>query len=715
MRPRNKPPRRLPAAPARIARPNARHTKSGPPPPASATRARRAPSPTAPKAARERRRSKTGRTARAEPFGQALELLRQHAPRVAKSAGNWSSQLARAPATLARALQVLAPLGRLLARPEPVEAAELGAALDQVFEQLYRHPLTAQAAQLTRWLRRNGLMPNENSTEGLIRFVVEQAVARSPVPVPQAIVDEFWSYFDELMSAPELRGLGELGLDMLRLVLRTYEPLLCEVINELKAAARANQHRIDALLARVRVVRGDLAIIRRQLKALRYVRPFLQTDARDFAAQAQIVARMVREFGPFFIKMAQVAAANADFLPEQIARELQVFQEDVAPMSPAEACAAIEQSLGQPPSALYFGFDAARPLKSGSIGSVFLAKKPVMHDGLERLVPVVVKVGRHNLDREFLMGKTAIGLMLLSSHYWAPHSKLAPFLQALTAQIDTFTEGFRGELDFGREAATQARFAQRTRADGLWRVPRVYASGARVIEMEYVAGAVGIARAAAEFTPRRPQRYRRRLARALLHSVLVQALVYREVHGDLHPGNVLVDAEGTLHLIDWGNTVPIDGLFAPVWRYARGVLVADPALLTDALIEMADDPQAAASRRDEIRDTLARTLQKKGIDPLNLAFPLTLLREGSAGWVRRLNLLAQLMSNSQQLGLVVRGDYLHLSRSIAAIAGTLSTLYQGVSARWVAVDLMRVWNALPLRVLRDQLRGATVVRRRVPA
>ena len=32
-----------------------------------------------------------------------------------------------------------------------------------------------------------------------------------------------------------------------------------------------------------------------------------QADPKDFAAQAKIVAQMVREFGPFFIKMAQVA------------------------------------------------------------------------------------------------------------------------------------------------------------------------------------------------------------------------------------------------------------------------------------------------------------------------------------------------------------------------------------------------------------------------
>jgi ubiquinone biosynthesis protein len=57
------------------------------------------------------------------------------------------------------------------------------------------------------------------------------------------IVDEFWTFFHELMSDPELRGLADLGLDITRLILKTYEPLLVEVINELKDIYYSNQNR----------------------------------------------------------------------------------------------------------------------------------------------------------------------------------------------------------------------------------------------------------------------------------------------------------------------------------------------------------------------------------------------------------------------------------------------------------------------------------------
>jgi predicted unusual protein kinase regulating ubiquinone biosynthesis (AarF/ABC1/UbiB family) len=623
---------------------------------------------------------------------------------VPRGTGRLIATVARTPAATARVVAALVPMTRLVGREAHLTVPEFATALDGIFDALYAHPLTAQARRVTHYLRERNLLPNEGSTERLIRGLVDQAVARSPVPVPPAIVDEFWTFFHELMAEPELRGLAELGLDIARLLLRTYEPLLVEVINELKDMFYGNQRRTEALLQRVKLLRRDLQIIRRQLRALRYVRPFLQLDARDFRGQAQVIAKMVREFGPFFVKLAQVAAAGADFLPPEIAAELQVFQEDVPPMSADEARQAIVDSFGQPPEARYFGFDAARPLKSGSIGSVYLAKKPMLRGGVERLVPVVVKIGRHNLDREFVLGKASIALMLLTSQYWAPHGKLAPFLHALTAQVDAFIDGFRAELQFEREAMLQQRFSRRAQGSTLWQVPEVYAATARVIEMAYVDGAVNVLRAPARFGGDAVTRYRRRLAARFVHVVLCQALLHRELHGDLHAGNVLVDAGGRLHLIDWGNTVALEGRAAPVAHWLRGALAADAGTMADALVALCTTPESAAERRDEIREALQRTLDKRRLPALGRGFAWTLAREGPEGWRRRAQLLGQLVSNTQQLGLVLQPEYLHLWRSVGAMLGTLASLYQGVPPRQIAADLLLTTGLFPARVLRDAWR-----------
>ncbi|MES2684784.1 MAG: AarF/UbiB family protein [Pseudomonadota bacterium] len=609
----------------------------------------------------------------------------------------------------------LAPMGRLLASGEEVSAAQMSTAIDAIFAKLYRHPLIQQSSRITERLRAKGLIPNEQSTENLIRFVVDQSLQRSPVPVPEALVHEFWNFFDELFTAPELKGLGELSLDMVRLVLKTYEPLLAEVVNLLKAGRRFNEWQLREVLSRASLVKSDLVIVRRQIRAIRYIKPFFATDPKDFKAQAKIVAKMVREFGPFFIKMAQVAAANADFLPEEIAKELAVFHEDVPAMSEEEVRQAFMECFGKPPEKLYLEFDAARPVKSGSIGSVYFAKKPFIENGVEVLKPVVIKVGRHNIDREFAIGKLSIGLAIMSSQYWAPHSKLAPFLRALQEQVDEFVAGFMAELDFDSEARHHQRFYERSRKTQLFRVPQLYGHARRILEMEYLADANSLNRALARMPRHERRAFQTQVMERLLLTVLHHVLVHREMHGDLHPGNVMIGHDGMLNLIDWGNVVPLDGKWGVVWDYLAGALLADTDVLADALIKVSTQPLENGQRRAEIKAALDDTLRKKGVTPLTRRnFVFELHRGGMAGLHARGQAVLQLMSNTQQAGLVIQRDYLHLSRALFAAGGSFGALYEGDSKTLLLRDVSRTLLRLPLAATNDLFhREIALVRRKL--
>ncbi len=597
---------------------------------------------------------------------------------------------------VARIYRSLLPMIELINRKGPVTERELHLALDELFLALQEHPVTLQLRTLTTRMRSGNLLPNEQSTENLIRFLVEQVTARSIVPIPKQLTDEFWKFFNELMSEPELRGLGEVSLDVLRIVITAYEPLITQLINQVKDLRQLNDKRMREILGNTRVIRQDLVIFRRQIGALRYIREFFATDPEDFKAQAEIVAQMVREFGPFFIKMAQVAAASSDFLPDEITEALAVFQEDVEPMTAAEVEQAFIECYGVLPTERYFGFDASSPLKSGSIASVYLAQKPTRdRKGKQVLTPVVVKVGRHNLEREFLIGKTVIKLAILSSQYWAPHSKLSPFLASWLEQVDVFVDGFREELDFESEAQNQARFAQRAGHSDLWHVPSVYHGTRRIIEMEFVDDSASLNSAFKNRGRRKVTRAQRKVGRAFLHTVISHLFIYQEFHGDLHPGNILVANSNQLYLIDWGNTVDISAIWKPALKYLQAVLAGDADAIIEAVIELGTDREQMEACRKDLSKHIKQILAEAEVEPLGYDFLLTLYKEGQQGLVSRLELAINLATALSRQGIVVRSDYMHLTRSLTAMVGSYLSIYRGLSRVVLIQDIVQVLVQFP--------------------
>jgi predicted unusual protein kinase regulating ubiquinone biosynthesis (AarF/ABC1/UbiB family) len=584
---------------------------------------------------------------------------------------------------IAKIYRALLPLVELINRRSPVTEQELHKALDELFLALQQHPVTLQLRTLTDRMRSGNLLPNEESTENLLRFLVDQVTSRSVVPIPPQVTEEFWKFFNELMSEPELRGLGEVSLDVLRIFLTAYEPLITQVINQMKDLRQVNDRQMREILGNTRVIRQDLVIFRRQ-----------------------IVAQMVREFGPFFIKMAQVAAASSDFLPDEIAEALAVFQEDVEPMTASEVEQAFLECYGELPTERYFGFDASSPIKSGSIASVYLAQKPTRdRKGRQMLTPVVVKVGRHNLEREFLIGKTVIKLAILSSQYWAPHSKLSPFLSSWLGQVDVFVEGFREELDFESEASNQARFARRASLSPQWHVPQVYHGTRRIIEMEFVDSAASINSAFATGRKRRVTQAQRRVGRAFLHTVISHLVIYQEFHGDLHPGNILVANQEDLYLIDWGNTVDISSIWRPALKYLQAVLAGDAEAITGAIIELGSDPDALRASHTELKAHIEQILADAAVQPLGYDFLLTLYREGQEGLLGRLELAINLGAALSRQGIVVRSDYLHLTRSLTAMVGSYLSIYRGLSRVVLAQDITQVLLQFPALEGMRQLSG----------
>ena len=81
----------------------------------------------------------------------------------------------------------------------------------------------------------------------------------------------------------------------------------------------------------------------------------------------------LEQLGPVWIKFGQMMSTRRDLFPPQIADQLAMLQDRVAPFDGAKALKLIEQSLGAPIDSQFDEFDIV-PLASASIAQVHTAK-----------------------------------------------------------------------------------------------------------------------------------------------------------------------------------------------------------------------------------------------------------------------------------------------------------------------------------------------------
>ena len=270
----------------------------------------------------------------------------------------------------------------------------------------------------------------------------------------------------------------------------------------------------------------------------------------------QKLARALIELGPAFIKLGQFLSTRADLMGEQLAADLAELQDRLPPFTADEARATIEAELGQTLEALFSAFDP-KPISAASISQVHFAvtreaggdeaageppETPKAPAGRE----VAVKVLRPGIERAFQRD--------LALFYWLAQlaERTQPRLRRFkpVAVVREFEEIVGIEMDLAMEAAAASELAENFEGDETYRTPPIdwRRTSRRVLTMGRVSGIRIDDRAAL-------------LAANLdLAEVLSKAAaiffnqVFRDgfFHGDQHPGNMFVDAEGNIVAVDFG-------------------------------------------------------------------------------------------------------------------------------------------------------------------
>lgn len=285
-----------------------------------------------------------------------------------------------------------------------------------------------------------------------------------------------------------------------------------------------------------------LGFLRDRRRWLLFGRP-RRRGAADHQRRAEKLTAAIAALGPTYIKLAQVFSARADILPEPYLSEIGKLQDRV-PADPPEAIEAVlVAELGMPVSAAFAEFERA-PVAAASLGQVHRAK---VGDAL-----VAVKVLRPNVEQTVAVDlDIAFRVLFLLNVLFPNHH-----IRALTAVVREFSVRIREEMDFRLEANNIERFQLHFAQDKRVRAPKVFPEHTRrrVLVTEWVDGDK-VDRLADRFASGELDFHR--LMETLTETYVQMMLVDGFLHADPHPGNILVEPDGTICFIDWGMVVQL--------------------------------------------------------------------------------------------------------------------------------------------------------------
>jgi ubiquinone biosynthesis protein len=243
-------------------------------------------------------------------------------------------------------------------------------------------------------------------------------------------------------------------------------------------------------------------------------------------SQGARIRLALQTLGPVFIKFGQMLSTRKDLLPLDIANELTILQDKVAPFDSAVAEQIILKSLGlQAISDLFSDFEP-RPLASASIAQVHTATL----NGKE----VIIKVIRPDIKRTIesdieLMRTVAMALQKL-----LPDGKRLRPVEV----VEEYKRTIIDELDLTHEAANGIQFKRNFEGSEALYVPTIYSDychkNVMVMERIYGTPISNITQLNALNTNMK------KLAERGVEVFFTQVFRDSFFHADMHPGNIFV-------------------------------------------------------------------------------------------------------------------------------------------------------------------------------
>jgi predicted unusual protein kinase regulating ubiquinone biosynthesis (AarF/ABC1/UbiB family) len=387
--------------------------------------------------------------------------------------------------------------------------------------------------------------------------------------------------------------------------------------------------RVVALLAPL-----VISLLRDRRRWLWWGGPLQRTPSFHARRATRIVMR-VSQLGPTFVKLAQVFASRADVIPEPYLSALGTLVDAVPPVPWRDIERSLTAAYGRSPSAVFDALDHT-PVAAASLGQVHRARWQGRDVAVKVLRPGVAGIVARDLV-------AARRIMAWCVARW-PH----PHVTGLRDIIEEFGDRVGEELDFRLEAEHADEVRRNFAGHARVRVPEVMHELTRpeVLVLEFVEGTridrLGASARAGSGLRSAGAVDGNAVVATLIELYVQMMLIDGLFHADPHPGNILVDAQGRIVLLDFGMVIRVPTamrlriirtVLAALRRDASGIATgfgelgmllphAEPAeiqRLARLLLDLAYSRSTSVERAEAIlSDAVMRTL---------FDFPITLPRE----------------------------------------------------------------------------------------
>lgn len=243
--------------------------------------------------------------------------------------------------------------------------------------------------------------------------------------------------------------------------------------------------------------------------------------------------QLCHQNGGTWVKFGQFLSARPDLMPREYIKALEPLQNDTEPTDFSKLIVILQDQLGDNWEDFFSTIDE-EPVATASIGQVH---KATLKDGRRVAVKIQLPQIKRLFAQDVILFRTLVSLFGGN----VPQIDVKSMVEYLLKTIEE-------ELDFSNEAKNIIEFGQLNHIQGI-RVPTLVEelSSSMVIVTEWINGSRLV-----DYLSQNERENQKKVLFLLQNSYVQQVMQHGVYQGDPHPGNFLVDDDGSLYILDYG-------------------------------------------------------------------------------------------------------------------------------------------------------------------